>query len=119
MAWTRSPKGFLAMAHGWLKVHRYQAVVARLGADEVVHAPVCGSQPFDDLWRGLVNSLLPRGRPHGDVPGHVRVRAIPEGSLSVHDLLAVQVEAEVIVELRQQPGLGLEIEPGGQVVGHR
>src|SRR6202161_2949063 len=82
MAWTSITNGFLAIGHGWMNVHRYQADVARLGVVEVVHAPVCGSQPFDDLWRGLVNRLLPRGRPHGDVPGHVRVRAIPEGFTS-------------------------------------
>ena len=80
---------------------------------------VFGSQPFDDLWYGLVNGLLPRGRPFRDVPGHVRVHAIPEWLQAVHDLLAVQVEAEVIVELGQQPGLGAEIRPGGQVVGQR
>ncbi len=76
-----------------------------------------GSQPFDDLWYGLVNGLLPCGRPFRDVADLVRVHAIPIGCHAVHDLLAVQVEAEVIVELGQQPGLGLEIQPGGQVVG--
>src|SRR5690242_9055854 len=43
----------------------------------------------------------------------------PKGFLAFHDLLAVHVEPEVIVELGQQPGLGFEVQPGGQVVGQR
>src|SRR5260370_37597640 len=107
----------LAIRHGYLHVHRRQADVERLCVVEVVHAPVFGSQPFDDLWYGLVNGLLPRGRPFRDVPDIVRVYAIPEGFQAVHDLLAVHVEAEVIVELGQQPRLRFEIPAGGQVVG--
>src|SRR6202035_4021657 len=79
----------LAIRHGWLHVHRHQADVERLCVVEVVHAPVFGPEPFDDLWYGLVNGLLSPGRPFRDVPDLVRVHAIPEGLQAVHDLLAV------------------------------